>query len=242
MKKIILFSLIVLLALTAIVTDMTVSYYGDIETSSGNTFAAGTVDLQVDLDCGGNCGFPLQNLAGNPFFSTCDIKPGDGSEVTLSLHINDNNSWGRIKLENIRDFEHGCNEPEARTGDLTCSVPGEGEGELSDYLTFTIWLDEGGSTGWQCPEGEPACSADPKEGDNILNGLETAIVENITANDLANQGWIELAEEMEGDKTHYLGLAWNIPLTSSNVIQTDSLKARIKIEVSQSRNNANPWD
>ncbi len=50
MKKIIL-SLAIVAAVGAVVVGGTIAYYSDTETSSGNTFTAGTLDLKIDSDC-----------------------------------------------------------------------------------------------------------------------------------------------------------------------------------------------
>jgi len=109
------------------------------------------------------------------FFDLSDIKPGDEGEVTVSLHVFDNDAWGRLVINDILDEDNGCTEPESEdAGDVTCN--GDPDGELQENLLFRIWLDEGLINGFQCssPEREARCEADPEEGDNIWQ--ETTIV------------------------------------------------------------------
>lgn len=239
MKKIII-SLAIIAVVSAISIGATAAYFDDTEISSGNTFAAGTLDLQIDLQCPGQgCGFPLRDLPDEPvFFYNCDIKPGDIGEVTVSWHVYDNNAWARLRLANLYNWEYGCTEPETEV-DLTCASPGMSQGELSQYLIFTLWMDQGQLTGWQCPVNEPSCSADPFEGDNILNGVETLLGE-YTANELVNG--VGLPEELTPDNTYYLGFQWNVAPEVGNIIQTDSITLKIIMEIVQSRNNPNPWE
>jgi len=53
MKRIIL-SLVTIVAVAAIATGATVAYFSDTETSNSNTFAAGTLDLDVNGNNGVN--------------------------------------------------------------------------------------------------------------------------------------------------------------------------------------------
>lgn len=70
MKKI-LISLAIIAITVAISIGATVAYFDDTEISSGNTFAAGNLDLQIDLQCPQvGCGFPLRDLPDEPSFST----------------------------------------------------------------------------------------------------------------------------------------------------------------------------
>jgi len=241
MKKIII-SICTIGIVSAIAISSTVAYFSDVETSTGNTFSAGTLDLKIDLQCdppGPSCDFSLRDLGddGPAFFQECDIKPGDWNEVTISWHVYYNNAWARIRLANVKDYENGCINPESKAGDMNCGDPGLGEGELDDNLIFTLWMDEGGVSGWQCPGNKP-CPADPQEGDNILNGIET-ILATKTASELV--AGVRLPYELIGSTTYYLGMKWEIPSATGNIIQTDSLVGKIIMEIVQSRNNPNPW-
>lgn len=242
MKRI-LISLSVIGLVSAVAFGATRAYFSDTETSSGNTFTAGTIDLKIDYQCGDECDYPLTDLGpGDVFFRECDIKPGDSGEVTISWHVLSNRAWARIRLADIKDREYECTEPEAEYPDPTCgSDPvGEGLGELSQYLTFTAWMDEGDVEGWQCGKTQGGCAADNTEGDNIFNGqYEKLIFENVSAQELT--AGAPLPEELDPNTTYYVGFEWNVPFSAPNIIQTDSIVASIIMEVEQSRNNPNPW-
>ncbi len=247
MKKI-LTSLSIIGLVAAMAIGATMAYFQDTETSAGNTFTAGTVDLKIDLQCPGtNCGWDTpRDLHDDPFFFNpfnCDIKPGDKGEVTLSWHIDSNDVWGRIRTADIYDYERNCTEPEKNdpvNPDPTCQLDPTGiYGELGNYLTFTIWMDEGNVDGWQCPNNEP-CSDDWKEGNNIFDGTkEVKIADGVSVKNLVSG--VELPEVLNPNTTYYIGLQWELPFSAPNIVQTDQLKTSIVMEVVQSRNNPNPW-
>lgn len=56
----------------ALIGGGTFAYFNDTETSNGNTFAAGTIDLRPDLD-------------GSALFTIADAKPGDTWNVNYTL-------------------------------------------------------------------------------------------------------------------------------------------------------------
>lgn len=251
MKKI-LISLSVIGLVGTMAIGATMAYYGDTETSEGNTMTAGSIDLKIDYKCEDDlCEVPFKNLGvGDHFFGRsplyCDIKPGDSGEVTISWHVTNNKAWGRMTIADIQDFEYGCTEPEAEYPDPTCGPddpfdPGAGLGELSQHMTFTAWMDEGNVEGWQCYTIQGGCPADLEEGDNIFNGsYEVKIAEDMLVSEFATNG-IQLPEILEPGTVYFVGLQWNLPFETPNIVQTDSLVASIVMEVVQSRNNPNPW-
>lgn len=114
---------------------------------------------------------------GDTFISLRDLKPGDRGENTISLHVFDNDAWGRIRVFNILDQDVTCTEPESEVlpaDDLECTAPSPspGPGELSENLNFSVWLDQGLIPGFQCanpatPSPSPSPTpCDPGEGDN----------------------------------------------------------------------------
>ena len=116
MSKRILIGLSVIAAVAAIVVGATTAYFSDIETSTGNTFTAGSIDLKVDNHCYYNgkeckkvndgvyhwfngdtdtgetctCAWGLDDLDGHVFADFSDLKPGDWGEDTISFHVHDN--------------------------------------------------------------------------------------------------------------------------------------------------------
>ena len=75
MNKKIIISLSVIGAVAAIAVGGTIAYFSDTETSSGNTFTAGTLNLTVNTNDGTN----------TVVFNVSDVKPGDKGDGTWAL-------------------------------------------------------------------------------------------------------------------------------------------------------------
>lgn len=109
----------------------------------------------------------------NTFFNFTDIKPGDVGENTISLHVYNNDAWGRFVISNVQDLDNTCTEPEEESSD-SCTVEAPegvtpGSGELAENITFNAWIDDGETPGFQGPE-------DLTEGDNIQQDNEQTII------------------------------------------------------------------
>src|SRR3989344_1035408 len=83
MKKIIISGSLIV-AVAALVTGATVAFFNDTETSTGNVFTAGSIDLTVDSQGSSYNGnnlagtnFPSKDLDQEHFFVFEDIKPGE---------------------------------------------------------------------------------------------------------------------------------------------------------------------
>lgn len=150
MKKILL-SVTSLVFAGAVLAGGTGAFVGDTQVSSGNTFANGVIDLKVDnesyvtststgkLIFSTSTSWLPSDLLGKLFFNFTDVKPGDVGEDTISLHINDNDAWGCMKVNLTSTPENGVNEPEA----LVDSSIGPNQGELQNVLVFAFWADDG---------------------------------------------------------------------------------------------------
>lgn len=130
MKKI-LVSLLTVLAMAGIVVGATRAYFSDTETSSGNTFTSGILDLNLDS---GNTNVVK--------FAATGMKPGDTQTGTWTVY-NAGSIAGYLDLESITKSsdDYGCNEPEATAGDVTCGNPGVGEGDLLGLLNTQLFVD-----------------------------------------------------------------------------------------------------
>ncbi len=216
MKKILL-SLSMLALVGVIAAGATTAFFTDTETSTGNTFTAGSIDLKIDstahyngMICVANNSdeyswqyegkgpfetdpyqFPAEGAscdnswtetdlgAGQKFFQYTDLKPGDFGENTISLHVYDNDAWGRIIIKNVVANGNTCTEPETETAaDADCigKTPGdtEADGELDNTLLSSAWIDDGSIAGFQ-----NNTSIDSEEGDNIKNGNEIFITQSV---------------------------------------------------------------
>jgi len=234
MKKIIL-SLAVIAMVGAVAVGVTRSFFSDTETSTGNTFTAGAIDLKVDSECSYNgatsteCGtWALKDLVpqSDKFFNFDDIKPGDVGENTISLHVINNDAWVCAEVSSLIDNENGINEPESAI-DTTSEV-----GELSQTMEWTIWKDDGvDASGVQVGT---ACDNIQQVGEPTLtSGHPTngtlALYDSQTGNNFP----------LAGGSNSCLGVAWTLPASSGNETQTDSLTGNISFRVEQSRNNGN---
>src|SRR3989338_10415158 len=143
MSRKILLSSVVVVAAAAAVVGATTAFFSDTETSTGNVFTAGSIDIKVDSDChywnyvgdveGADengyvdvgCGKVGANGVGvgqwsendledgvHKFFSFNDLKPGDKGEDTISLHVYDNDAWGRVLMTLGGSLDNTCTEPE----------------------------------------------------------------------------------------------------------------------------------
>lgn len=236
MKKIII-SLSMIAAVAAIAVGGTTAFFSDTETSTGNTFTAGAIDLKVDSQCHywqNGQEVDCKNAAGAlfgtwretdlglayKFFDFFDVKPGDKGENTISLHPVDNDAYICAYVTNLTNADNGINEPESYVD----TTDGTGNGELQDNIHLMVWVDNGtdGKTYNAC--------------DNIYEAGEEVIVRD-TVIDNNTGGW--LLGKFVGGSTSCLGVAWEVPSTVGNIIQSDSVSADISFYAEQVRNNPN---
>jgi predicted ribosomally synthesized peptide with SipW-like signal peptide len=132
MKKIILSSLVILGVIGAVAVS-TRAYFFDTETSNGNTFTSGNLNLTLDSNDGINTvKWTLSNLV-----------PGNQPKGHFVL-ANTGSINGFVDLENIQitSHENTLIEPEIDAGDTSSD-----EGELEDVLGMTLFWDKG-CDGW----------------------------------------------------------------------------------------------
>lgn len=242
MKKI-LISVSIIAAAAAVIVGATTAYFSDTETSTGNTFTAGSLDLKVDSQChryqlvAGSNGEPVpspvacptentwgqnggEDIENQKFFTIYDVKPGDSGENTISLHV-DNDAWLQLVVGPVSDLENSCTEPEAAEEGGTC----DGTGELRENLLFTVFAD--GVLG----DGTGGCN-------NIKDSNDSELISAGTIN-ADGETW-PLPTFIPGGKTSCFGISWNLPTTVGNVVQSDSLSAAMTLNVEQFRNNPTP--
>ncbi len=200
MKRILL-SLGTIVFIGASVVSATGAFFNDTETSTGNTFAAGDIDLRIDnesyatnnagvLVASPNNSWALSDLTSQLFFSFDDLKPGDIGEDTISVHAGSNDAWACMAADITATPDNGINEPEADAGDVTDGAQG---GELQNYLNFVFWRDDG---------------------DNVFENDEAQITQWVgQAGTLFNGAWAPIADAqngavISGGTTRYVGKAW----------------------------------
>lgn len=261
MRKILL-SLGTLVFIGALVVSATGAFFSDTETSTGNTFAAGDIDLQIDntsyvtnaagvLVASPNNTWAISNLTNQLFFSFADVKPGDIGEDTISVHAGSNNAWACMAADITATPENTLVDPESDAGDVG---PALGDnGELQNFLNFTFWNDDG---------------------DNVYETGETIITELTgPAGTIFNGNWHTIADSTTGTSsailggsTRFIGKAWCFgtltpvvvaqdgvntsgPLVrgtgftcdgsgDNNIAQTDGIVIDVSFQAVQTRNNA----
>jgi len=217
----IILSLVVIVAVAAIAVGGTVAYFSDTETSQGNIFTAGAIDLKIDSTASYN-GVPVAAATwaekdlvptADKFFDFADIKPGDSGENTISLHVINNDAWVCASVSNLLNFENGQTEPEASVDSTT----GTNQGELQSAMVWTVWSDT--------------------NGDNIQDPGETVLASGHPVNGVLPVYDATTGTPLTGGSTAYLGVSWSLPSSTGNEVQTDSMTGDISFYVVQSRNN-----
>lgn len=144
MKKI-LVSLSIIGAVAGIAIGGTIAYFSDVETSTGNTLSAGTLNLRVDSlgsyykgqMIANSFWYPPRELTNEKFYTVSDLKPGDNVLLNISLHIDGNPAWICLGARNKQDLENILTEPETDAGDMTAD-----KGELSKQIHVLVWRDK----------------------------------------------------------------------------------------------------
>jgi predicted ribosomally synthesized peptide with SipW-like signal peptide len=212
MNKKILPRIILVVSVVLFAVYSTNAFFSDTETSTGNTFQAGAIDLKIDNESyyngeiSPNTTWDLDDLTGHLFFDFSDIKPGDWGEDTISLHVNTNDAWACMDLSLTKNDDNDCTEPELEN-DSECT-PDNGndfDGELGQNIKIIFWNDDG---------------------DNVLeDDEETSIFRDETVLDLFSSGMWALAQSqqqgrilldsdlnedgaMVGGKTYYIAKGW----------------------------------
>jgi predicted ribosomally synthesized peptide with SipW-like signal peptide len=236
MNKKIVLSLCIIGAAAAIAAGGTIAFFSDKEVSAGNVFTAGGLDLQIDSDCTYNgkacvngvwegtvdacsCVFAPKNLAaGDLLFDFDDIKPGDKSEDTISMHVA-NDSWACMAVKFTEDSDNTCVGPEL-AAEPGCTPTGDGE--VDENMTLKAWRDTNCDNVWDTGEVELVKY-------NTPDGWMYAIADATTGD----------ANKLIGGQKSCVGVEWSIPNTVGNEMQTDTLKADFEFAAEQWRNNPN---
>ena len=116
----------------------TFAYFSDTETSEGNTFTAGTLNLKVgDVDSTTEK-INIPNLKPDDSGNAADWTVQNTGSITGDLNIS---------ISPITNNENTITEPEQDAGDNTAD-----EGELGSYLNVSIWLDMDQNGTWDADD------------------------------------------------------------------------------------------
>src|SRR3569623_381235 len=140
-----LYSLSIVLLVGAASAGATGAFFSDAETSAGNTFAAGAIDLKIDNESyyngalNASTTWQLADLTIQKFFDFPDVKPGDRGEDTISLHVNNNDAYLCANVKLTSNDDNTPTEPEL----LDDPTTGPSLGELASSINFVWWADDG---------------------------------------------------------------------------------------------------
>ena len=110
----------------------TYAAFSDTETSVGNSFTAGTLDLKINGDDTNYVAFDVEN-----------IRPGNQPKKSIELsNAGSISGYLDIKSAVVTDNENTLIEPEAEAGDTTAD-----QGELSSVVNLRLFVDTDKS-GW----------------------------------------------------------------------------------------------
>jgi len=223
MKRILL-SLMMIGVVGSLGVGATSAIFSDDETSTGNTFTAGAVDLTVDNESYYNGALKADqtwlesNLDDGQgpadgaylFFNFDDIKPGDYGSGAISLHVNNNDSWACVDVTLTSNDDNGFTEPEEVDGDTTDGV---GEGELAQAMGFWAWADDGDSVFEDDETLIPLGAAGQLTIDEAVSLPLADSIVNLWGDDGA----------LPGDSVRYIGKAFCLGEFTSNGVAQDGL-------------------
>ena len=148
----IVLSLGVIVFVGAVVVGATGAFFSDTETSSGNTFTAGAIDLGIDNESYYNgvrnegtswaISYDLDDGAGPStgdaylFFDFKDLKPGDWGEDTIGVTVNNNDAYAcaYVKLTEDAEKRTPLHKPPPRSSAFRTSLP-----HLTVYSTSSLF-------------------------------------------------------------------------------------------------------
>lgn len=196
----------IILAIAAAAIGATFAFFNDLETSPGNTFNAGEIDLKIDNTSYYNgvlsptTTWTLNDLTDQLFFDFHDLKPGDLGEDTISIHIGTNNSWACFDTELTTNDDNQTNDLEIEAGD-TEDVEGDLlDGELGDLVNFTFWADDGDNV------------FESDETDNVVStGTASEVLGNLSAtlaDSVENMYTNQPNNPLSPTNTYYIAKAW----------------------------------
>lgn len=254
MKKV-LISLAAIGVVAAIAVGATVAYFSDTETSTGNTFTAGSIDLKVDYDGyfnklpdrNPNAGqWTLTDLTTEKFFDFKDLKPGDYGEGTISLHVDNNDAWACMTVTPVKNDDMTCTEPELGDDPTCLPTPGDTnlwDGELAGALTGTIWADVcTPEINDNYPEAVPGDNIYQPACDRLIGtGIAPTQTVTLPLADANNNVFTGVAgQPLTGLQNYYIGISWSLPgAATGNIVQSDSYVSDISFKTEQARNNTN---
>lgn len=150
MNKKILISLSVIAAVAAIAIGGTVAYFSDTETSTGNTIAAGTIDLKISK----GTGWTDEDIA---LVTLEDLKPSEVHYVTKYLKVEGNPAKVFLQISGSTcdtgiQTDAECEEERGNWTGTACENPTNENNRLDKYTTYDLCIDR--NENGKCEEDE----------------------------------------------------------------------------------------
>lgn len=207
MTKKIIFSLLAVVLIAGMVGVGSWAYFRDIETSPGNVFQAGTLDLEVTVD-----DEPLDVVF--TVSSEDDwVAPCDEGDATINLeNIGSVGGMAYIQLLAELNDENTAWELEIEAGDVPGDPADSFDGELAQNLDIVITAD-----------------LEPVEGDGIF---ETSVAEGKLA-ELWAADPFEIAV-LGGHSDFNIKIAWSVDCEVGNIIMSDIAQFTMRFSLEQS--------
>jgi predicted ribosomally synthesized peptide with SipW-like signal peptide len=211
----ILLSLSVIAAVAAIAIGGTVAYLTDTETSQGNTFIAGTLNLKVGDDDPTSVKIELPNM-----------KPGETGNAANWLVKNTGSIAGKLTIAvgAITNNENECKEPE---GDNTCDTT---EGELGANLKVAFWMDVDKDGSWSSGDYYLTSGGNKVSWANGETTLPSAAYDIL--NNYGGKTWTDVQTNITGEAGNFR-VEYDLPADTGNIIQSDSAVFDITFTLNQ---------
>ena len=231
MRKI-LISLGMIVFVGGLVAGATGAFFSDTETSTGNTFAAGAIDLGIDNESYYNGVLNNETTWGLDFdidnekllFNFTDLKPGDYGEDTISLHVTNNESWLCADVSLDSNDDATCTEPENDIEGSACDPQTEPDqdptdGDLAQNLYFLWWADDGDNV---LEEGERVLPGGP------IGALSVGATTTVALADSDENIWGGTDPILTDDPSEilYVGKAWCFGSIAPQPLAQSSLGVR----------------
>jgi len=194
----------------AAVVGVTRAYFSDSENSTGNTIAAGILDLTVD---GGNSAVTM--------FSLANKAPGDSGTAKITL-ANAGNLEGELDVTMAAVDDDACNPDGLNNGTEYCDL----NANLGVNAEMALYIDVDKSGTWNT--GDIGLKSDGTKY-SFPTGFDYAAI-NSYSGDSWNNAYGELmAAETSDDFT----VSWRIPSATGNSIQGDDVSFAVTFTLEQ---------
>lgn len=221
MKKI-LFSLMVVMLLIGLVGAGVVAYFYDDETSTGNTFSAGTLDLTTAQRP--QSGFSNATPSGTKIIQINNEAPGDSGTGTIGLY-----NVGTLNGELDIVFGAVANTPGVETEPELADPLNTSGGDLGSYAQMAAYVDVDQSGGWNVGD----VGLDPTTNHTYYTSgaLVYATVNTWSGKSYSTGTGVVTIPATTGSDDFVLN--WNIPTTVGNAIQGDGLTFDVTFTLEQ---------